>query len=59
MSEFDPRSARRPEPDAVLSDIADYVCDYAIDSELLGFIAALTCQLAPYITAYLPLPHPG
>ena len=33
MSNVDARSAQRPEPDQVLVDIANYVCDYQIDSE--------------------------
>ncbi|GAB4176133.1 MAG: bifunctional 2-methylcitrate dehydratase/aconitate hydratase [Wenzhouxiangellaceae bacterium] len=33
MSEFDMRSARRPEPDAVLQAIADYVCETPITSD--------------------------
>ena len=32
MSTHDTRSAKRPEPDQPLVDIADYVIDYAIDS---------------------------
>ena len=35
MSQHDIRSAERPDPDQVLVDIADYVCDYEIDSALL------------------------
>jgi hypothetical protein len=34
MSPHDLASARRPEPDPVLVDIATYVCDHRIDSEL-------------------------
>ena len=34
MSQHDIRSAERPEPDQVLVDIADYVCDADIDSDL-------------------------
>ncbi len=34
MSSSDIRSAKRPEPDLVLTKIADYVCDYQIDSEV-------------------------
>ena len=32
MSGHDIRSAKRPAPDQVLKDIADYVCDYKIKS---------------------------
>src|SRR5579863_2218493 len=32
MSGHDIRSAKRPEPDQVLKDIADYVCDYKVKS---------------------------
>lgn len=39
MSSSDIRSAKRPEPDAVLTKIADYVCDYRVDSELAYDIA--------------------
>lgn len=31
-SEIDIRSASRPEPDQLIQDISDYVCDYEIDS---------------------------
>ena len=34
MSQHDIRSAERPEPDQVLVDIADYVCEMDIDSDL-------------------------
>src|SRR5688572_22827142 len=33
MSHFDTRSTVRPQPDAPMADIADYVVDYRIDSE--------------------------
>ncbi len=33
MSQVDIRSTKRPDPDQVLIDIADYVCDYEITSE--------------------------
>lgn len=33
MSNVDIRSAQRPDPDQVLLDIANYVCDFEIDSE--------------------------
>ncbi len=32
MSGHDIRSAKRPAPDQVLKDIADYVCDYKVKS---------------------------
>ncbi|HEY1991206.1 MAG TPA: MmgE/PrpD family protein, partial [Gammaproteobacteria bacterium] len=32
MSSHDTRSARRPKPDQVIQDIADYVCDYKVKS---------------------------
>ena len=32
MSSVDIRSTQRPDPDQVLIDIADYVCDFEIDS---------------------------
>ena len=34
MTATDIRSAKRPDPDPVLRDIADYVCDATIDSEV-------------------------
>lgn len=33
MTEPDPRSAQRPEPDQAMVDIADYVADYVIESK--------------------------
>ena len=33
MSNIDVRSTQRPDPDQVLVDIANYVCDYQIDSD--------------------------
>jgi len=44
MSQHDIRSAARPEPDQVLVDIADYVCDMEIDSEL-AFETAHYCLM--------------
>lgn len=41
MSSSDIRSAKRPDPDQVLADIADYVCSVPIDS-------ALACETAHY-----------
>ncbi|HEY3858167.1 MAG TPA: MmgE/PrpD family protein, partial [Gammaproteobacteria bacterium] len=32
MSSHDIRSAKRPKPDQVIQDIADYVCDYKVKS---------------------------
>ena len=34
MSNLDIRSAKRPDWDGVLTDIADYVCNAPIDSDL-------------------------
>ena len=34
MSAHDYKSARRPEPDKVLVDIASYVCDHQITSDV-------------------------
>ncbi len=34
MSHFDARSAKRPEPDQVIADIADYVCSASVDTKL-------------------------
>ena len=34
MSGHDIRSAKRPAPDQVLKDIADYVCDYKVKSKI-------------------------
>ena len=33
MSQVGARAAKRPDPDQVLVDIADYVCLYAVDSD--------------------------
>ena len=52
MSHYDPTSARRPEPDAILQQIADYVIDldritsdHAMDTARLCLMDTLGCGL--------------
>src|SRR6202049_1528727 len=52
MSHYDPTSARRPEPDAILQQIADYVIDldritsdHAMDTARLCLMYTLGCGL--------------
>ena len=58
MSPPDLKSARRPEPDAVLVDIAAYVCDYRIDSELARE-TAFHCLMDSLACAFLALESPA
>ena len=54
MSPPDLKSARRPEPDAVLVDIATYVCDTSIDSEL-AYETAFHCLMDTLACGFLAL----
>ena len=58
MSGHDIRSAERPEPDQVLVDIADYVCNADIDSEL-AFETAHYCLLDTLACGYQALDYPA
>jgi hypothetical protein len=58
MSGHDIRSARRAEPDKVLTDIADYVCDAAIDSEL-AFDTAHHCLMDTLACGFQALDYPA
>ena len=55
--ETDHRSASRPEPDRLLVEIADYVCDYEIDSDE-AWQTAHYCLKDSLACALLALKHP-
>ena len=58
MSSHDIRSAARPEPDQVLVDIADYVCNTAVDSEL-AFETAHYCLMDSLACGFQALDYPA
>ena len=58
MSSHEIRSAVRPEPDPVLVDIADYVCDANIDSEL-AFETAHYCLMDTLACGFQALDFPA
>ncbi|MFT5500158.1 MAG: 2-methylcitrate dehydratase [Woeseiaceae bacterium] len=58
MSGHDIRSATRPEPDQVLVDIADYVCDAQIDSEI-AFETAHYCLMDTLACGFQALDYPA
>ncbi len=58
MSHPDSRTAQRPEPDRVLVDIADYVCDYEVDS-VEACATARHCLMDSLACAMLALKYPG
>jgi len=58
MSNADIRSAVRPDWDAVLTDIADYVCDYEIDSDL-AFETAHYCLMDTLACGFQALDYPA
>ena len=58
MSQTDIRSARRPEPDPVLVDIADYVCSGSIDSEV-AFETAHYCLMDTLACGFQALDYPA
>ncbi len=58
MSGHDIRSAKRAEPDQVLIDIADYVCNAEIDSEL-AFETAHYCLLDTLACGFQALDYPA
>ena len=58
MSSSDIRSAVRPDWDQVLVDIADYVCDYEIDSDL-AFETAHYCLMDTLACGFQSLDYPA
>ncbi len=58
MSQHDIRSAERPEPDPVIVDIADYVCDTDIDSEL-AYETAHYCLMDTLACGFQALDYPA
>ncbi|MCB1843036.1 MAG: 2-methylcitrate dehydratase, partial [Halioglobus sp.] len=58
MSGHDIRSAERPEPDQVLRDIADYVCEDSIDSAL-AYETAHYCLLDTLACSFQALDYPA
>ena len=58
MSSHDIRSAKRPEPDQVLIDIADYVCDTQIDSDI-AFETAHYCLMDTLACGFQALDYPA
>ena len=55
---IDVRSAARPEPDRVLVDIADYVCNAAIDSDL-AYETAHYCLMDTLACGFQALDYPA
>ncbi len=58
MSKLDIRSAARPEPDQVLADIADYVCDTGIDSDV-AYETAHYCLMDTLACGFQALDYPA
>ena len=58
MSQHDLRSAERPAPDQVLVDIADYVCDATIDSDL-AYETAHYCLMDTLACGFQALDYPA
>ncbi len=58
MSEHNIRSAVRPEPDQVLVDIANYVCDQSIDSDL-AYETAHYCLMDTLACGFQALDYPA
>ena len=58
MSQHDIRSAERPEPDQVLVDIANYVCDTEIDSDI-AFETAHYCLMDTLACGFQALDYPA
>ncbi|MDX1569871.1 MAG: bifunctional 2-methylcitrate dehydratase/aconitate hydratase [Xanthomonadales bacterium] len=57
MSTHDRRSAARPDPDQPLLDIANYVCDYRVDSDE-AYRTARYCVMDSLACALMALHHP-
>ena len=58
MSQHDIRSTERPEPDQVLIDIADYVCNTDIDSDL-AYETAHYCLMDTLACGFQALDYPA
>jgi 2-methylcitrate dehydratase len=58
MSSFDARSAKRPAWDAVLADIADFACNYTVDSDL-AYETAHYCLLDTLACGFQALDYPA
>jgi 2-methylcitrate dehydratase len=58
MSQFDSKSARRPDPDKVLVDIAEYAGGYRIDSEL-AYDTARYCLMDTLACGFQALAYPA
>ncbi|MGH8224025.1 MAG: bifunctional 2-methylcitrate dehydratase/aconitate hydratase [Woeseiaceae bacterium] len=58
MSGHDIRAAKRPEPDRVLVDTADYVCNYEIDSDL-AYETAHHCLMDTLACGFQALDFPA
>ena len=58
MSHTDIRRAERPDPDQVLVDIADYVCDYEITSDA-AWETARYCLMDTLACAFQALDYPA
>jgi 2-methylcitrate dehydratase len=58
MSSVDIRSARRPEPDKVIADIADYVSDFEIDSDI-AYETARYCLMDTLACGFQALDYPA
>ena len=57
MSQIGARAANRPDPDAVLTDIAEYVCSFDIDSDE-AFSTARYCLMDSLACAMLAMKFP-
>ena len=57
MSGVGIRRTDRPQPDQVIQDIADYVCDYEIDSEL-AYSTAHYCLMDSLACSMLAMKFP-
>ena len=57
MTQVDARAARRPQSDQVLADIADYVCNYEVTSEV-ALSTARYCLMDSLACALLALKFP-
>jgi 2-methylcitrate dehydratase len=57
MSNVGIRTTDRPQPDQVIQDIADYVCDYAIESEL-AYSTAHYCLMDSLACSMLAMKFP-
>lgn len=58
MSNIDIRSAKRPDWDQELADMADFVCDTAIDSDL-AFETAHYCLMDTLACGFQALDYPA